>query len=411
MREFLCILILAACTAIVAAAGSLETIAVAYACGLFAAGLATQCALQSDEPADRRQSQTLVAILSVLSLLVGSAVLLTLTGSTSLESISQMLRDSYQPDRQELVVGEGATLGGAAVVLVIAASAAPFHLFPVHGILDSAFDSTSAWRVSGVAVLLRALASVLVWRVAVVAMPGFEGFARVCCMALGAGSCLAGAVLACRSEALRRLAGSFWLAWGGVVLISLGAGIGQIVPGHDSDSWQILSGIEVALLSLIVSSVALVLLMTCEHWLALESRRISFEEDLTGLGSQHAVVAFAVCIAIFTLCGVPPMPGFWCVGLLVGTAFQPGMHAGQELSLVPDMAVLAATASVILSLVILAARAVRLCSLMFHHRPVRHISFSGKMPGLSLLLVISALLLWTGVFPGQLLAVIHSLPL
>ena len=410
---------------VTAMAGSLETVVLAQAASLLSGGMLLRERRATSMPRSESQSSIgncfreqlqslrMVGAVSLFCLVLASALLSSLAGSSSLETIEATLRNSYRPERSELVVGDGSILGVAAVVLVFVGCGAQLGLVPLQGVLSSGFEAAPAGVTAVTVAIQRLQAMVVVWKLTVVTMPGFESTVQVVCVVLGAVSSLMGAVLACRSESLRGLAGNFWMSWGGIVLVALACGVtsAEAVQGTPEQAWQFPSGIEAGVLALLTSTIAVGMLLACDRWLAPEDRHVDFMEDLTGLGKQQGPVAFAVTCSLLTLCAIPPLPGFWCTVLLAGNAFLPGVESTQGPSLVPDASVVAAMVVVLVSLLLLTSRAARLLSLMYQHEPIRRLVLRGGHLAVGGAIVASACLVWIGLFPGRLLALLHELPL
>lgn len=403
--------------------GSLETVLLAYTASLLANSVLNrkhrvQPARASDSHPSRlgavfdhlRPRQT-TGIFSFMCVATGMALLGSLGGSSSLESIRQTLQESYRADRLDLLVGDGSILGVAAIVLLIAGVAAPFGLFPLHSAVQNTFNSAPGRLAVITTVLQRAQAAVVLWKVVLSSMPGFEPTIQLLCIVLGVSSCLAGAVLVCKSESIRGLASNLWITWGGLALVSVASGLAVETPVDHQRAWQLPTGLETAAFSIAISTVATGMLLSTERWLSNNEQSIAFAEDITGLGQQEKLIALAVACALLTMSAIPPLPGFWCVAFIVGNAFQPGVESSSGAALVPDKSVLTAVVLLLVSLLALSARSVTFLSLMFHHEPIRRLKLAGnKMPA-ALSLAVSSLLIWMGMNAGTVLSWIHQLPL
>ena len=418
------ILISAACPVITAMAGSLETMLLAHAVSLLACGLLLQesrpnAPTQIEDVKQTRyrllhgqmQSRRTVGALSFVCVALAFALLTGLAGSSSLESIEATLRASYRPELADLIVGDGSIVGVAAAVLLFVGCAAQFGLFPMHGILMNGFETAPSGIAGITAVLQRLQVAIILWKVAAVAMSGFEAPVQLLCLVFGTASCLSGAVLVRRSESLRSLAGNFWLTWGGVALVAAATELMTKHPASPGIVWQFPTGMETAAFSMLISGVAVGMLLACERWLALENRSVDFVEDATGLGQQHGLVAFATSCSLLTLCAIPPLPGFWCVTFIAGNAFLPGVESTEGPSLVPDASVLVALGLLFVSLAIVATKSTRLLSLMFHHEPIRRFELRRRGMSVGVSMVVACVLLWAGMNAGTMLAWLHELSL
>lgn len=417
------ILISLICLVISLQAESLQTLWLAHAAGMVATdrllirsrsgSYSTRSRAKRNRTRDRLEqirSQRTAGLVSLLCLAIAFAFLGSLAGTSRLEGIETTLRESYRPERSDLVVGYGSVLGIAAAVLLVSATSVSFGLFPMHGPVLNSFESSPA-SISGMTALLQRMqASVVLWKVVVVGMPGFESTVLLLFVVSGALSCVVGSFLACRSESLRMLAGSCWITWGGIVLVAAGAGLTADAPSGDHVAWQFPTGLETAVFSLVVSAVALASLMFIESWLTCGDRPVDFEEDLTGFGRGHRLPAAALGCALLTFSAIPPLPGFWSVLFIVGNAFLPGVESMQGAALVPDASVLSGTALMVFSLLVLAGRSIDFLSVIFLREPIRRISIRGRWLPCCISAIVLGLLLWAGMGCGTLIAWIHQLP-
>lgn len=358
-----------------------------------------------------RQSRQVTDIFSFFCLATGIALLGTLGGSTSLATIRETLAASYRPERLDLLVGDGSILGVASIVLIFVGNAAAFGLFPMHGVVQNTFESSPAGIAGTTALLQRFQAAVVLWKTVFTSMPGFESTTQLICVAFGSCSCLAGSMLSCRSESLRNFTGNLWITWGGVVLIAAASGNTVESVRNTQPVWNLPTGLETAAFSLVVSAVAVGLILAAERWLSTERRPIDFAEDVTGLGQQRGLIAFAIACSLLTLSAVPPLPGFWCAAFITGNAFLPGIESSEGAALVPNIAVLASAIVLLVSLLLVSARSIRFLSLMFHHNPIRRFDICNEKLPVVIGLTVSGILLWSGLDVGTVLTWFHQLPL
>jgi len=349
-------------------------------------------------------------IFSFFCIATGMALLGSLGGSGSLKTIRATLLESYQPERLDLLVGDGSILGGAAIVLIFVGSAAAFGLFPMHGVVQNAFESSPAGIAGSTAVLQRLQAAAILWKTALTSMPGFESTTQMMCVVFGTCSCLAGSILACRSQPLRNFTGNLWIVWGGVVLIAVAAGVSDETPTIIQTTWQLPTGLETAAFSLVISAIAIGLLLVSERWLSDTGRSIDFAEEVTGLGHQRGLAALAIACSLLTLSAIPPLPGFWCATFVAGNAFLPGVESTGGAALVPNTSVLCSAIILLISLLIVSARSVHFLSLMFHHEPIRRFDIGGGKFPVAISLMVSGILLWVGLNVGTVLTWFHRLP-
>lgn len=345
--------------------------------------------------------------ISLTLLLAGAAFLIAVGGSDRLAEIQRTLHNNYQPEREETRIGTGSILGTVAFVFLLAGAAIPFAAFPFHFHLSKQFEKQPNWVVLWIAVAGRAQAFVLLWRVAVTAMPGFGPQVQTPMLVITAASALAGALLACRTTSLRGIASGCWLLHGGILLHCVATGAGQVSVVRDDASWQLPPALETGLLTFVCSSLSLAVVLLVESSLTPAGRRQEFDEDLTGLARQRPSTGGALATALLSFCAIPPLASFWGMVYLSAGAFVPQYEASDSDILIPNAAVLLAAAVLIAALLILAARTVGLISLMLFDEPIRRHE-TRNSPALLIAGVLAAGLIFAGLLPGPLLRMIHS---
>jgi len=405
-------LINVACVVLTWQAGTLVTMLIAQAACLLSAGLL----LKSDQLSGHR---VVAAAVGFPCLLLGFALIITLTGTTDVADIETTLAASYQPDRADLLAGSGSILGIMAAVLIIAGCGIQAGWFPFHLISGDLFEHSPASTSMFLALTQRAQALLIIGRIGT-AMAGFEGTWQLVLLILGVASALACAVLVSRCESLRLLSGHAWLLHGGVLAVGLAIMIAEpdtansgnsvaATSGADEAAWQMLTARETVLLMFIVSGSALCGVLACEEFLRLPDRRVDFLDDLAGLGRQSPLVAASLAIPLLTFISIPPLPGFWSLVFLTANAFLPGNESNTSPVLVPSLLVLLALFAVVVGMLLLASRIVYVMSLVYFHEPVRRLAASGGMLSLATAALASVVLATAGLLPGRLLQLLHSL--
>jgi len=396
--------------AVVCQTGSLATLLAAHAAFLFVTSSCRPAVSASGNNSGRSLSTGLDSYLLPLSLMfpvAGAGLLIALGGTDNLDSIQQTLRDNYQPVRQELTVGTASILGTVSFVLFLTGLAVPFAVFPFHFGRSESFTGQPAWLVSGHAIVARAHAFVLLWRIAVTTMPGFGPQVQAPMLVLAAASAVVGAGLASRSRSLRDLAGNCWLVHGGLLLHCIATGAGQVSMVRDDPRWQLPIALETGIFLFTCSSAALLTVMLLESSLRLSDRRVEFDADLAGLGRRSPLIGGVLATGLLALCGLPPLATFWGMIYLHAGAFVPQYEASDSTILVPNAAVLVTAGGLAIALLILTARTVRLLSLVFFDEPVRRHRPAGGFP-LIFAVILAVSLLVTGLLPGRLLRAIHD---
>ena len=381
----------------------LATFAAFIVCQSTAARLARN---HGDANRNSGQVQPLVALIPFVLLAIGFVLLFALTRSTELVVIKRILQESYQPTRDDLVVGQPSFLGVVAIVLIVGASGLLISVIPSHLATRNYFDHNKGWFAVWMSVANRGFGFVLLWRVLVGGMPGFELDAQIILIVAAVATAIGGACLTVRSTKLRDLFYGSWIVAVGVLLMKLDVAVRQSNEINAS-AWHFPDVFETALIGFCASSLALLIGIACEHVLRHPTRRIDFVEDLAGLSKQRPLVAAALTISLLTVCAFPPSPGFWNVVFLTANAYVPQAEAIDSPVLVPNTAVLVANAAIILSIVVVAACAVDFFSMIYLHKQLGHQPEQPSRTSLIAAMTLAAGLLFAGVSPGTMIWLIH----
>src|SRR5205807_904124 len=125
---------------------------------------------------------------------------------------------------------------------------------------------------------------------------------------------------------------------------------------------------------------------------------IEHVDDLTGLAKNHPYVAVAAALFLFSLAGIPPLPGFWAKLSIFATALSVRQETRDALFAIhPTFALLA-----ILGVVNAAIGAVyylRIVSVMFLNNPLSSARPAGGRPAMASVLCSAALLVAFGAMP------------
>jgi len=396
--------------AIICRTGNLATLLAAHAAFLFVTFRYVPNVLRSGHDSASDQPTGLDSYLLPLSLMfpvAGAGLLIALGGTDDLHSIQQTLSDNYQPSRQELNVGKESILGTASFVLFLAGMAIPLAVFPFQSGQFESLIRQPAWLVSGNAIVARAHAFVLLWRIAVTTMPGFGPQVQTPLLVLAAASAVAGACLASRSRSLRELTANCWLVHGGLLLHCIATGAGQVSMIRDDPRWQLPTALETGILLMICSSAALLTVRLIETDCGFPRDRVEFDEDLSGLGRQRPLTAGILATGLLAFCGLPPLATFWGTVYLYAGSFVPQYEASDSAILIPNAAVLVTAGGLAVSLLVLTARTGRLLSLVFFQEPLRQ-HRPGRTTELILAAILAVSLLSIGLLPGRVLSAIHD---
>lgn len=413
VRQAALIVINLSCLLISWQARTIETLLAAEAAALLSVGFllkqkaalspstGSPASLTNDRETSLRLSMS--GVLTLVLLLVGTGLVVALTGSTDLAEVRQTLIENYRPDRVDLLAGRGSLLGIAATVCFIVGCGIQFGLFPLHFFATDLFENEAAWQSVFTTISLRAQALIILLQVPFGALVGFESAAQLTGLLFAAGSVLAGAVLICRAESLRMIAAHGWLLWGGLILAGPVIGTTQPALIDFESGRQLPTDFGVAVFCLAIGAASLTGLLTMDRVLELTDRRIEFLDDLTGLGRSSKPAATVLACCLLTLCAIPPLPGFWCLTFLIARAFVPGTESSEAALLVPGVLVILFLAATVLSLLILSARIVKLLSLIYLHDPIRRPDTTSRRFELLFGGGVATTLFLIGFFPSRLL--------
>lgn len=350
-----------------------------------------------------------LASISYVWLLCGAAFLLALTGTTSLSGIRETLTANYQPQRSDLLAGRASILGVAATILVLGGTALPIGLFPFHFSQTSLFDKAPGWQAIVPLLLLRLQGLGLLFRILEAASVGSEDVAQIVTGISGAATCLAGAALLCRAESLRAIAGHLWLTFGGLAVVAYSIGVTSPAGSPAHSVAGIPAGTTAALGVTTLGILICISLLALDAQLTRDGRRPNHFDELIGLGRQAPVTAFLLATTLLSSLPIPPLPLFWALLVISGSAFAPGIAPDgtqQELAGVVPLLTLAVTA---VALLLIAARLIQPLSLMFHREPLRRFEPAVSQSPIVIATVCVALLILAGLFPTVLIDVVQRI--
>ena len=255
----------------------------------------------------------LLSILSAAILLYGFSFLYGLTGSTHLEQIRAVLAGSYAPSTPGLPPGGGSLLGVVALVLIFAGLGFKITAVPFHFYAPDVYQGTSAFNAGLLAVVPKAAGIVALVRVASDTMSGFEETGAHIALILAVITMTIGNCLALLQTNIRRVLAYSGIAHAGYMLIGIAVGFWDVWnPQNSLDAGTGLpGGVRACLLYLVGYSVATGGLFAVLVYLARPGRQVDHIEELTGLVRTHPATAIAAALFLFSLAGIPPLPGFW----------------------------------------------------------------------------------------------------
>lgn len=277
----------------------------------------------------------LLSILSAAVLLYGFAMLYGLTGSTRLVAIQDVLRLTYKDAEAGVPAAGGASLGIIALVLIFSGLGFKIAAVPFHFYAPDVYEGTSAFNAGLLAVAPKAAGIVALIHVASESMIGFETTGQQLALILAAITMTGGNCLALLQTNVRRLLAYSSIAHAGYMLIGIAVGFWESWNPHlsldDAAAFGFMGlpgGVRSTLLYLLAYSLTSVGLFGALVYLARPGRQLDHIDELTGLGKTHPLLASAIALFLFSLAGIPPLPGFW--GKLA--VFSSALSVRQEVS-------------------------------------------------------------------------------
>jgi NADH-quinone oxidoreductase subunit N len=168
-------------------------------------------------------------------------------------------------------------------------------------------------------------------------------------------------------------------------------------------------GLQSSLLYLLTYSVASVGLFACLVYLGRPGRQVEHLEDLTGLAKTNPILGTVMALFLFSMAGIPPLPGFWGKFSVFAGALsvrQPTFEGGFQLH--PAFAILAVVG--VLNAAIGGVYYLRLIALMFLHDPLGAPRPTGGRSAYYAALVAAAAVVLLGIFPGPLFHFLQNSP-
>ena len=161
------------------------------------------------------------------------------------------------------------------------------------------------------------------------------------------------------------------------------------------------SGIHASLLYLFAYSLTSVGLFGVLIYLSRPGKQIEHVDDLTGLVKHQPVVAVIAAIFLFSLAGIPPLPGFWAkLSIFTSALSVQHVTAGGHYATHPAFVVLAIIG--VVNAAIGAVYYLRLISTMFLNDPVSSAPPAGGRGALAAISLSALLVLAIGLIPGPL---------
>lgn len=349
----------------------------------------------------------LLSIFSAASLLYGLALVYGLTGTTQLGAIRSVLSATYDTTIPGQLPALPSAWGVVALVLIFGGLGFKLAAVPFHFYAPDVYEGTSAFNAGVLAVVPKAAGVAAFLRLAGTVTVGFESTAQQLAVILAIVSMTGGNCLAMLQTNIRRMLAYSGTAHAGYLLVGLAVTFWQ--QGHLAPAERGLpDGMQATLLYLLVYSLASIGFFSALIHLGRPHREVEHIDDLTGLARSRPLIACLMALFLFSMAGIPPLPGFWGKFALFSSALsvrQPSVETGFQLH--PAFAILAVVG--MLNAAIGAVYYLRLIGLMFLQDPQGAPAPEGRHPARLAAVMVASLMVVVGFFPGPLFKAVQRL--
>lgn len=345
----------------------------------------------------------LLSILSAAILLYGFSLVYSLTGTTHLAAVRQILVNSYPLNAAGNPSTQGSVLGIIALVLIFAGLGYKLAAVPFHFYAPDVYQGTSSFNAGLLSVAPKAAGIVALIRVTSESLVGYENAGAHLALILAAVTMTLGNCLAVVQTNVRRLLAYSGVAHAGYMLIGISVGFwGAWHPASGRGLSQFPGGVQATLLYVVTYSLATVgLFGVLGYLMRANGREIEHVDDLAGLGRTQPVIAASAALFLFSLAGIPPLPGFW--GKLSVIASCLGVHSGSASSPPQADPVFVALAIVaMLNAAIGGVAYLRLIGAMYLSEPISVPQPAGGMTGWLTVVASAVMVLGLGIWPRPL---------
>ncbi len=266
----------------------------------------------------------LLSVLSAAVLLYGLSFLYGMTGSTNLTTIRSVLQQTYGVTNGVTQAASVSKLGIVALVLIFAGLGFKLAAVPFHFYAPDVYQGTNAWNAGLLSIIPKVAGLIALIRIVSHTMVGYEGFGQTVALILALVTMTAGNVLALLQTNVRRMLAYSGVAHAGYMLVGIAVGFWDSWnPSFRLDPFYGLPvGIQASVFYLIAYSIASAGFFAVLVFLARPGKEVEHIEDLTGLWKSQPWLAIAAAIFLFSMAGIPPLPGFWGKLALFGGALS-----------------------------------------------------------------------------------------
>lgn len=264
-----------------------------------------------------------LSILSSGITLYGFSFLYGVGGSTRLDHIQAALAKAS-------ALAESAPLyAQLALVLIVAGLGFKIAAVPFHFYAPDVYQGTTNPNAGILAVLPKIAGIAALVRVVSVAMPGTEETGVRILMIVSILTMTLGNVVALWQDDIRRMMAYSSIAHAGYMLVGLAVDASLRTKGMKVEN---VDGVAAALFYVAAYSLATGGLFAALTYLGGRDRSIDKVDDLAGVGRANPFAAICGAIFLFSLAGLPPLPGFWGKFALFSGAVKVGLAGDPKLS-------------------------------------------------------------------------------
>ena len=350
----------------------------------------------------------LLSILSAALLLYGLSFLYGLTGTTNLSSMREILSTTYLSDDPQAARPAVSVLGVLGLGLVFAGLGFKLAAVPFHFYAPDVYQGTSSFNAGILSVIPKAAGLIALIRVGTETAVGLEGTGQTAAVLMALMTMTLGNCLALLQTNLRRMLAYSGVAHAGYLLVGMAVGFWDAT--HAAESLNAGSGmpggVRACVFYLATYSLATTGLFAVLMSLIRRGREVESIEDLTGLVKSQPLMAICAAVFLFSLAGVPPLPGFWGkLSLFMGALSVRDASDGAISPVFFWLAIIG-----VLNAAVGAVYYLRVVALMFLHDPLTaHEPQPAQTPWTTAVLT-GALVLVMGLLPGPLFQYLSDIP-
>jgi NADH-quinone oxidoreductase subunit N len=279
------------------------------------------------------------------------------------------------------------------------------------------YQGTSAFNAGLLAIVPKAAGLFALIRVVSETMIGYETTGQQLTLILAAITMTGGNCLALLQTNVRRLLAYSSIAHAGYMLIGISVGFWEAwnpslrleQPTGPLAEMGLPSGIHASLLYLLAYSLTNAGLFGVLVYLGRPGKQVEHIDDLMGLGKSQPFVAGVAALFLFSLAGIPPLPGFWAKLSVFTSALSVRQDtADSPLAVHPAFVVLAVIG--VINAAIGAVYYLRLISAMFLNDPLSSARPAGGRAALVSVCCSAVLVVAFGLVPGPVFHYLQQQP-